>query len=70
MWLITKKLNSVATESFIRSRNLNISLVCIMQSYNKVSKDIRLNSTCHFIMEIPDRRELQEVVINNLSDLN
>ena len=42
-----KKLNPVVTELFIRGRKLNISLVFITQSYFKVPKDVRLNST-HF----------------------
>ena len=40
-----KKLNPVATELFIRGRKINISIVFIMQSYFKVPKDVRLNST-------------------------
>ena len=40
-----KKLNPVVTELFIRGRKLNISIVFITQSYFKVSKDVRLNST-------------------------
>ena len=43
-----KKLNSIVTELFIRGRKLNISLVFITQSYFKVPKDVRLNST-HFL---------------------
>ena len=43
-----KKLNSIITELFIRDRKLNISLVFITQSYFKVPKDVRLNST-HFL---------------------
>ena len=43
-----KKLNSIVTELFIRGRKLNISLVFITQSYFKVPKDIRLNTT-HFL---------------------
>ena len=43
-----KKLNSIVTELFIRSRKLNVSLVFITQSYFKVPKDVRLNST-HFL---------------------
>ena len=39
--------NSIVTELFIRSRKLNISLVFITQSYFKVPKDARLN-TSHF----------------------
>ena len=40
-----KKLNSIVTELFIRGRKLNISLVFNTQSYFKVPKDIRLNTT-------------------------
>ena len=40
-----KKLNSVGTELFIRGRKLNISLIFITQSYFKVPKDVRLNTT-------------------------
>ena len=54
-----KKLNSVVTELFIRGRKLNISLVFITQSYFKVPKDVRLNSTHFFIMKIPNKRGLQ-----------
>ena len=43
-----KKLNLIVTELFIRDRKLNISLVFITQSYFKVPKDVRLNST-HFL---------------------
>ena len=44
-----KKLNPVVTELFIRGRKLNISIVFIMQSYFKVPKDVKLNST-HFLL--------------------
>ena len=40
-----KKINPVITELFIRGRKLNICFVFITQSYFKVPKDIRLNST-------------------------
>ena len=40
-----KKLNPVVTELFIRGRKVNISIVFITQSYFKVPKDVRLNST-------------------------
>ena len=42
-----KKLNSIVTKLFIRGRKLNIYLVFITQSYFKVPKDVRLNTT-HF----------------------
>ena len=40
-----KKLNPVVTELFIRGRKCNISIVFITQSYFKVPKDVKLNST-------------------------
>ena len=43
------KLNPIVTELFIRGRKLNISIVSITQSYFKVPKDIRLNSTHFFV---------------------
>ena len=46
-----KKLNPVVTELFIRGRKLNISIVFITQSYFKVLKDVRLNSTHFFYHE-------------------
>ena len=65
-----KKLNSVITELIIRDRKLNISLVFITQSYFKVPKDVRLNSTHFFIMKIPNKRELQQIALNHSSDIS
>ena len=53
----------------IKSRKLNISLVFIRQSYFKIQKDVRLNTTHFFIMKIPNKRELQQIAIN-ASDFN
>ena len=47
-----ERLNPIVTELFIRGRKLNISIVFITQSYFKVPKDFRLNSTHFFIMKI------------------
>ena len=64
------KLNPIVTELFIRDRKLNISIVFIMQSYFKVPKDVRLNSTHFFIMKIPNKRELQQTALNHSSDID
>ena len=64
-----KKLNSIVTELFFRGRELNISLVFTTQSYFKVPKDVRLNTTNFFIAKIPNRRELQQIAINHSSDI-
>ena len=65
-----KKLNSTVTELFIRGRKLNISLIFITQSYFKVPKYVRLNTSHFFIMKIPNKRELQQIAINHSSDIN
>ena len=64
------KLNPIVTELFIRGRKLNISIFFITQSYFKVPKDVRLNSTHFFIMRIPNKRELQQIALNHSSDIN
>ena len=65
-----KKLNSIVTELSIRGRKLSISLIFITQSYFKVPKDVRNNSTHFFIMKIPNKRELMQIEINHSSDIN
>ena len=62
-----KKLNSMITEFFIRGREINIYLVFITKLYFKVPKDVRLNSTHFFIMKIPNRRELQQIIHQTLT---
>ena len=64
------KSNPVVTELFIRGRKLNIYIVFITQSYFKVPKDVRLNSTHFFIMKIPNKRELQQIALNHSSDVD
>ena len=51
-----KNLNSIVTELFIRGRKLNISLAFIMQSYFKVPKDVRLNTTHFFYHKNPKQK--------------
>ena len=58
-----KKLNSIVTELFIRGRKLNISLVFITQSYFKVPKDVRLNTTHFFIAKFSNKRAFQQIAI-------
>ena len=65
-----KKLNPVVTELFLRGRKLNISIVFITQSYFKVPKDVRLNSTHLFIRKIPNKRELELIALNHSSDID
>ena len=62
---IIKKLHPIVTKLFIRGKKLNILLVFITQSYFKLPKNVRLNSTHYFIMKIPNKRELQQIAINH-----
>ena len=61
-----KKLNPIVIEWFIRGRKLNISLVFVTQSYFKVLKDVRLNSTHFFAIKIPKKRELQQTASSDI----
>ena len=58
-----RRLNPTVTELFIRDKQL--SIVFITQSYFKVPKDVRLNSTHFFIMKISNKRELQQIALNH-----
>ena len=60
------KLNHTITELFLRGRKLNISLVYTSQSHFKLPRTIRLNVTHYFIINIPNKRELQQIVSNYL----
>ena len=52
-----KKLNSIVTELFIRGSKLNISLAFMTQSYFKVPKDVRLNTSHFFIAKISNKKK-------------
>ena len=54
------------TELFIRGRKLNISIVFITQS----SKGFWLKTTQLFNTKIENKRELQEIALNNSLDID
>ena len=60
-----KELNQIVTELFLRDRKINISIVFITQSYLKIPKNFRLNSTYFFIMKIPNKQELLQIAANH-----
>ena len=68
--LSNKKLNPIVTLLFIRGKKLNISIFFTTQSYFAVPKNIRLNSTHYFVIKIPNKRELQQIALNHLSDID
>ena len=65
-----RKFNPVVTKLFIRGRKLSISIIFITQSYFKVPKDVRLNSTHFFILKILNKRELQQIALNHSSNID
>ena len=58
-----KNLNPVVTGLFTRGRKPNFSLAYITQSYFAVSKNIRLNSTHNFVMEIINKKDFQKLYL-------
>ena len=64
--LSNKKLHPIVAELFIRGRALNISLVFITQSYFAVPKNIRLNSTNYFLIQILNKQKLQQMNYKSL----
>ena len=64
--MTNKKFQAIIKELFIRCRKLNISLVFITQSYFSVPKDVRLNSAHYLIMKINNRKESQNIAINQI----
>ena len=56
-----RKVNSIVTELFIRGRKLNTSLVFITQSYFKVPKDVRLNTSHFFIAKSRIKENLKKL---------
>ena len=65
-----KKLDSIVNELFIRGRKLNTSIVFITQSYFKVSRVVRLNTTHFFIMKIPNKKEVQQTASHQSLDID
>ena len=56
--LSNKNLNPIVTELFVKGTKLSITLIFITQFSFSVLKIIRLNSTCNFIIKIPNKKEL------------
>ena len=63
-----KRLGPIVTELFLNGRKQKTTLVVISQSYFRVSKTMRLNVTHCLIIEISNKRELQQIALNHSSD--
>ena len=56
--------------SCFRRKKTQYLLVIISQFCFKVPKTVRLNATHYFIMKIPNKRELQQITLNHLCDID
>ena len=65
-----KELSPIVTELFLRERKFNVILVFISQCHFKMAKTIRFNATHYFIINIPEKRELQQVASNHSFDID
>ena len=54
----------------IRCRKQNISLCFLIQSYFSVPKTVGINCTHYIIFKIHNRKELQEIALDHLADIN
>ena len=68
--MANKKLQGTIKELFVRSQKLKKSLVFIAQSYFSVPKEFRLTCTHYLILNIQEKRELQQITINHSADID
>ena len=68
--MANKQFQAIIKDLFIRCRKLNSLHVFITQSYFSVSKDLRLNSKHYLIMNINNKREVQNIAINHSADID
>ena len=56
-----KNFKRIIKELFYRARKINVSIVFITQSYFRILKDARLNSTHYILMRIGNKKELKRI---------
>ena len=64
-----KKLKQIVADLFMRGRKRNILLVFVSQYYFKVPNDTRLKVTQDFITKTPNKREIQQILLKDSSDI-
>ena len=67
--LSDRDLNPIVTKMLTRNRKINISFVFIIQYYFAILENIILYSKQYFIMKISNKQKLQQITINNSSDI-
>ena len=68
---LIEKFQSIIKELIIKCRKLNISLPKkVPKFFLFFPKKVRLNSTHYVIMKIYNKRELHQIAINHLADID
>ena len=65
-----KKAQQILKDLIIRRRKLNISICFSTQSYFSLPKDVRLYWTHYILFKLNNKRELQNIAINNSADVD
>ena len=65
-----KNFKRIIKELFYRARKINVSIVCITQSYFRTLKDARLNGTHYILMKINNKKELKRIAEEKSGDLD
>ena len=68
--ITNQKFQAIIKELFIRCRELNTYLVFTTHSYFFVLKEVRLNSKHYLIINIHNKRDLQQIAINHSEDID
>ena len=66
----SEKIKAIVKELFIRCKKLNISIIFITQSYFRIPKDARLNSTHYILMKIGNKKGLKSIAEENSGHLD
>ena len=64
-----EKLSPIVTELLMRGRKSNVYIVAITQSCFQAPTNALLNCKKFFIMKVPNKRELEQIAFNHLSDI-
>jgi hypothetical protein len=72
IWLQKKKLfNAKDTiKTLFNSRHYNLSIIFTMQAYNSICKSIRLNTSVLVLFNSANKKELELIYNENVSNLN
>lgn len=66
---VTESLAQKVVRLFFRRRAVSISIVFITKTYFNFAKSVKVSSICFYIMKVPKKRELQQIVYNHYAGM-